>query len=260
MITSEKNPKIQLVRALIERSKERKKHQAFVVEGVRLIEETLNAGWPTELVLIAENLSPRGLALAETFSQSGSIVEEVPLSIMQKLAGTESPQGILAIVKQPQAKTPEKLDFALICDEIRDPGNLGTILRTADAVNVQAVFCSPGTTDPFAPKVVRSGMGAHFHIPILKYSWEEIKKSLQNDKLNTCMATADAAFTLWETNLSKPTAILVGNEAFGPSVQGKALANQGISIPMPGRSESLNAAMAAGILLYEVVRQRNQKF
>ncbi len=123
------------------------------------------------------------------------------------------------------------MDFVLICDGIRDPGNLGTLLRTADAANVQAVFLTDGTTDPFAPKVMRSGMGAHFHLPIFKIAGEEIKIILNKQifPLKVYAASADANQTLWETDLSQPSAILVGNEAFGPTQAGKTLADHGIS-------------------------------
>lgn len=258
MITSDKNPKIQRVRALFERSKERKKQAAFVIEGVRLMEETLLSGWKTDLILISDNLSTRGMSLVDQFREQDAAVEEIPLAMMQKLADTETPQGILAVVNQPSPQVPQRMDFVLICDGIRDPGNLGTLLRTADAANVQAVFLTAGTTDPFAPKVVRSGMGAHFHIPIFKMEGEEIKTILTNQRipLKVYAASADANQSLWETDLKQPSAILVGNEAFGPTQAGKSLADQGISIPMPGKSESLNAAIAASILLFEVVRQR----
>jgi TrmH family RNA methyltransferase len=224
------------------------------------MEEALLSGWKTDLILISDNLSSRGISLVDHFLKQEVSVEEIPLAMMQKLADTETPQGILGIVKQPSLQIPEFMDFVLICDGIRDPGNLGTLLRTADAANVQVVFLTAGTTDPFAPKVVRSGMGAHFHLPIFKMEGEEIKTILANQPfpLKVYAASADANQTLWETDLQQPSAILVGNEAFGPTQAGKTLADQGISIPMPGKSESLNAAIAASILLFEVVRQRKE--
>lgn len=261
MITSDKNPKIQLVRGLIDRSKDRKKHNVFVCEGVRLVEEALLAQWETVFLLISDNLSERGLKLAAIFQEKSIPVEQIPYTMMQKLADTETPQGILAVVKQPVFSPLKQLDFALICDTIRNPGNLGTILRTADAANVQTVFLTPGTTDPFAPKVVRAGMGAHFHIPIIKMDWSELNAYFQklSEPLKIYSASADAETTLWGTNLTQPAAILIGSEAFGPSQPGLEASYQKISIPMPGKSESLNAAVAAGILLFEVVRQRKKE-
>ena len=121
------------------------------------------------------------------------------------------------------------------------------------------VLITPGTTDPFAPKVVRSAMGAHFHIPIQKLSTKDIQAVCKNRQkpLTIYMATADASLTCYQANLKQPTAILVGSEAFGPSEQSDLISDFGISIPMPGKSESLNAAVAASILLFETVRQRS---
>lgn len=225
------------------------------------MEEVFQAEWKTDLILFSENLSERGITLLQKFEQRAACIEEIPFPIMQKLADTETPQGILAIVNIPTPKVPDIMDFVLICDGVRDPGNLGTLLRTAYAANVQAVFLTAGTTDPYAPKVVRSGMGAHFHLPIFKMEGEEIKTILnrQRSPIKVYAASADAQQTLWETDLNQPSAILVGNEAFGPTQAGKTLADQGISIPMPGKSESLNAAIAASILLFEVIRQRQKK-
>lgn len=259
MITSDKNPKISLVRALAERTKDRKKHNAFIVEGVRLMEELFQANWSIQFILYSDSLSERGLQLVNAFGQKGTECDEIPYALMKKLTDTEAPQGILAVVTQPIEKTPEHLDFALICDNIRDPGNLGTILRTAAAADVQMVLITPGTTDPFAPKVVRSAMGAHFHIPIQKLSIKDIHAVCKNrpKPLTIYMATADAGLTCYQANLKQPTAILVGSEAFGPSDQSDFISDFGISIPMPGKSESLNAAVAASILLFETVRQRS---
>lgn len=261
MITSEKNPKIQWIKALISLSKERKKSSAFVVEGVRLLEDAMQSNYFPEIVLYSENLSERGLNLIDIFREKQVPVEEIPIPLMNKIADTESPQGILAVISiRPDVSLPSVLDFVLICDAIRDPGNLGTILRTAAAAGVQIVFISPDTTDPFAPKVVRSAMGAHFHIPIIKLSWTEIQTACyqRSRPLTIYLASADASQIYWETDFTEPSAILIGNEADGAGAQALALADHHLAIPMPGKTESLNAAMAAGILLYEVVRQRSK--
>ncbi len=150
---------------------------------------------------------------------------------------------------------PAKPTFVLVLDSLRDPGNLGTLLRTAAAAGVQAVFLSPGTTDAFAPKVVRSGMGAHFRLPILSLSWEEISARLEG--LNTYWADMEGQVSCWEADFKKPLALIVGGEAEGVSVEARQLAGKSVGIPMPGEAESLNAAIAGAILMFEVVRQRN---
>lgn len=258
MINSEKNQKVQLVRSLIEQHKIRKMNAAFVIEGVRLLEEAFHARWEIKFILFSNNLSARGLELIENCKKDNVIVEEITDKIMEKLTETETPQGIIGVVTQPDHKFPENLNFVLICDGIRDPGNLGTIFRTAAATGVQAIFLTPGTTDPYSPKVVRSGMGAHFFVPIFQISWEEIDMICHHREfpLQIYVSTIDAKDNLWKKDFTKPIAIVVGSEAEGVSEAAIHTGDNFLSIPMPGRTESLNAASAASILLYEVTRQR----
>lgn len=260
MINSDKNQKIQLIRSLIDQPKERKKTSLFVVEGVRLVEDVYRAGWEIKYILFSKSLSPRGKILINNCKERNVTIEEIPESLMEKLADTDSPQGIIAVVAQTEQKISYPLDFVIICDGIRDPGNLGTIFRTAVAAGVQTILLSPGTTDPYSPKVVRSGMGAHFFVPILKLSWEEIKEfcSNQPEPLKIIVSKADTNKIYWQSDFTKPSAIVIGAEAEGVSDNALQMADQFISIPMSGKTESLNAASAASIFLFEVVRQRSQ--
>ncbi len=257
MITSDKNPRIQQVRALMDHAKERKSSSAFVIEGVRLVNEAILAQWDLQWIFYSNNLSDRGLEILATARARNVLVEEIPLQLMANIADTTSPQGILAIAGLPSPKLPESLDFTLICDTIRDPGNLGTILRTAHAAGVQALFLSPGTSDPFAPKVVRAAMGAHFHLPIFRTNWCEIQETCKRTNQKVFLASANSTSYYWQVNLREPSAFIIGGEAEGASAEAKKIATQTITIPMPGQSESLNAAIAAGILLFETVRQRS---
>ena len=166
MITSNQNSKIKLIRALQGRAKERRETGVFLAEGIRLVEEGQSANWPFRFVLHDEVLNERGASLVENLKSSGVECEMVSTSVMKSLSETESPQGILAVLNDFQIPIPGSPNFILIPDQIRDPGNLGTLLRTAAAAGVQAVLLPPETTDAFAPKVVRSGMGAHFHLAI----------------------------------------------------------------------------------------------
>ncbi len=259
MITSDKNPKVQFVRALLDHVKERKEAKAFVVEGVRLVEEALQANSEVPLILFSKNLSERGHILLESFRSKETFVEEIPLQLMTKIADTDVPQGIIAVVSNPELELPQKLDFVLICDQIRDPGNLGTIFRSAHAAGVQSVLLTPGTTDPYAPKVVRSAMGAHFHLPIRKLDWTQISTMChtQSEPLTIFLASAQSSNSYWDCDLKKPAALVIGGEAKGAAEEANLYVDQIISIPMPGQMESLNAAIAAGILLFETVRQRS---
>jgi TrmH family RNA methyltransferase len=172
---------------------------------------------------------------------------------MKSLSDTETPQGILAVLEHNQLSIPDSPNFILIPDRIRDPGNLGTLLRTAAAAGVQAVLLPPETTDAFAPKVVRSGMGAHFHLPIRPMKWEKIRRETQG--LQAYLADMDGT-PCWETDLRGPLALIVGSEAEGASEDARELATQKISIPMSGDMESLNAGIAGSVLMFEVIRQR----
>lgn len=255
MITSNQNSKIKLIRALQGRAKERREAGAFLAEGVRLVEEAANKDWRFETVLYDESLSDRGKLLVGQLKLRGIEVEEVSTTIMKSLSETETPQGILAVLQFSKSPVPSLLNFVLIPDQIRDPGNLGTLLRTAAAAGVQAVLLPPETTDAFAPKVVRSGMGAHFHLPICSMNWEEIAKALKVAGLKAFIADMDGQ-SCWETDLRRPVALIVGGEAEGASESARKLANGIISIPMSGNIESLNAGVAGSVLIFEVVRQR----
>ena len=254
MITSSQNSKIKLVRTLLGRARERREENAFVVEGVRLVEEAVNSNWGLNLVLYDATLSERGRSQVEALTSRGVDVELVSETVMRALSETETPQGLLAVVAFKQLPITNALNFVLIPDQIRDPGNLGTLLRSAAATGVQAVLLPPETTDAFAPKVVRSGMGAHFRLPIRPMNWDEIRA--QTDGLQIYLADMDGT-TCWETDLREPLALIVGGEAEGASEQARKLATQNISIPMAGNVESLNAGVAGSVLVFEVLRQRS---
>ncbi|MBI5824705.1 MAG: RNA methyltransferase [Chloroflexi bacterium] len=255
MITSNHNPKIKLVRALLSRVKDRREAGAFVVEGVRLVEEAANRDWRFETALYDDSLNERGKLLVERLKSRGTEVEEISPSVMKSLSDTESPQGILAILRFSQLTIPNLLNFILIPDQIRDPGNLGTLLRTAAATGVQAVLIPPETTDAFAPKVLRSGMGAHFKLPIHSMSWDEIGQFCESANQRVYLADMDGQ-PCWETDLRQPLALIIGGEAEGASESARKLAAQRVSIPMSGMMESLNAGVAGSVLMFEVVRQR----
>ncbi len=257
MITSNHNPKIKLVRALLGRARDRREAGAFVVEGVRLVEEAVNSNWPMRFVLFDETLSERGKLQVEGLKSLGVDVEEVSPNVMKSMSETETPQGILAVLEFTNLPIPASPNFILIPDQIRDPGNLGALLRSAAATGVQAILIPPETTDAFAPKVLRSGMGAHFKLPIHSMSWDEIEKVVKLESLKVFVADMDGQ-PCWETDLRQPVALVIGSEAEGASESAGKLAHQKISIPMAGEMESLNAGVAGSVLMFEIVRQRIQ--
>ena len=263
MITSSQNPKLKLVRALQGRSKERREEGAFAAEGVRLVEEALAAGWPIRFVLYSSGLSERGQALVEKLKSSEIEVDEVSDDLLQAASETETSQGILAVLELASLPIPASLNFILIPDQIRDPGNLGSLIRSAAAAGIQAVLLPPETTDAFAPKVVRAGMGAHFQLPIHTMDWDEIAQVCKrlpepvegSAKLQVYLADMNGQ-SCWETDFRAPLALIVGGEAEGASKQARELVDTIVSIPMPGEAESLNAGVAGAVLMFEVVRQR----
>jgi RNA methyltransferase, TrmH family len=252
MITSSQNPKLKLVRTLQGRAKERREANAFVVEGVRLVEEAVKADWQFQFVLFSDGLSERGKELVKTLTANQIEVEETSGDLLQNLSETESPQGILAVLPLSNLPIPDSPNFVLIPDQIRDPGNLGTLLRTAAAAGAQAALLPPETTDAFAPKVLRAGMGAHFRLPIHSMAWDEIREQIKD--LQIYLADMNGR-SCWETDLHQPLALIIGSEAEGASEEARKLTAQKIAIPMPGNIESLNAGVAGSVLMFEVLRQ-----
>jgi len=255
MITSSQNSKIKLARALLGRARERRELSAFVAEGVRLVEEAANSNWQFQFALYSDDLSERGIKLIKRLQKRKIDVEQVESRLLQSLSETETPQGVLAVLQLTQLPIPNSLDFILIPDQIRDPGNLGTLLRTAAATGVQAVLLPPETTDAFAPKVVRAAMGAHFRLPIHAMKWDEIEQISKSANVQVFLADMEGT-SCWGTDLRQPLALIIGGEAEGASEKARKLANGQISIPMVGKMESLNAAVAGSVLMFEVVRQR----
>ena len=222
------------------------------------MEEAVDEAWPTDFILFDETLSARGLALVQRLKEKGNLdILQITPDLMAEISDTETPQGVLAVLKRQRLPLAQSPDFILIADGIRDPGNLGTLLRTAEAAAADGVILAPGTVDAFSPKVVRAGMGAHFRLPILDAAWEEIHTLMAG--LPVFLAESGEGLPVWQANFKQPLALLIGGEAFGASSQGQSLTTQKVTIPMPGRAESLNAAIAAGILIAEVLRQRVTK-
>ena len=256
MITSIHNPKIQWIRKLQSQSRARRDERLLIAEGVRLCEEALAAGWSAQTVIYTADLSERGVALLNGFAAQGAALEQVSEQVMRSASDTQTPQGILAVLPQRNLPLPQSLELVFIPDGVRDPGNLGTMLRTAEAAGVSAVILPPGTVDVYAPKVVRAAMGAHFRLPIILLGWDDIGARIQSAGLRLLVATAGTGTPYTQADLSSPLALVIGSEAEGAGQAAHLLADELVQIPMPGQAESLNAAIAAAVLLFESVRQR----
>jgi TrmH family RNA methyltransferase len=256
VITSVQNPKVQWVRRLQAQARLRREEGLFVVEGLRLADELLRAGWPARLVLHTADLGEPGRQTAARLAAGGAALEAVAPHVMEAASDTRAPQGLLVVAAMQSLPLPARLDFVLVLDELRDPGNLGAILRAAAAAGVQAVFLGGESVDPFAPKVLRAAMGAHFRLPIRAMDWDVLRDTLGQAGLQPFLAEAGAGLPYTQADFRQPLALLVGGEAHGPGAAARRLEAAGVHIPMPGGTESLNAAVAAAILIFEVVRQR----
>ena len=256
MITSTSNDKIKLIHALQTQRRAREKEQLFVVEGVRLAEEALHARAAVQLVLHTDTLDPRGRAVINQLARLGASIEAVTPAVMAAVSADQTPPGLLLVLPflTPKFQLPAPLSFVLVLDRIGDPGNLGAMFRTADAAGVEAVFLAPGTVDAYNPKVVRAAMGAHFHVPLVQVNWETLTARLEGMKV--WLAEANEGLPYHQVDWRAPSALLIGSEAEGPSQAALQFATGRVHIPMPGRAESLNAAVAAGILMFEVAKQR----
>ncbi len=255
MITSTANAKVKYVRSL-HRRPVRHREKRFLVEGVRLTEEMMETGQEPVFVFYTGALaaSPRGGALIEATRASTNEVVEVSDPVMAAMAATRAPQGIIAVLPFPEV-APCECPLILVLDRLRDPGNLGTILRSAEAASVGQVIIIKGTVDVFNPKVVRGAMGAHFRLPIsYDRDWNEVGQELEGRQV--LLADPQGSLPYYEVDWAQPTVLIVGGEARGAGREAQQLASATVTVPMQGGAESLNVAVATSIILFEAARQR----
>ena len=241
----------------LRRRRARERQQLFVAEGVRAVEELLRSPLSIRGMLVAPQLAgaSRGSELLDIARRSGAELVEVDEREFASAAETDSPQGILAIGEIPDTKLSDLILPArarlVVLDAVQDPGNVGTILRTAAALDASAVLAMPGTVDLWNAKVVRSAMGALFHRPALMSTWAELDTFRRPNAV--ALWGADAAGTpLDEMTPPARLGILVGNEGAGLTPEGLARVEHRVSLPISSTVESLNVAVATGILLYQL--------
>ena len=253
-ISSSANERVRRVIALKRNARRRFRTGLMVAEGLRLVGELAKSAISPVDVFVTPGFcstDPAATDLIETLSAHAAVFE-VSEGLMREMADTVTPQGILAVVRIPDLPTPGHNRFILIPDQVRDPGNLGTMLRTAWAAGVTQVLLPPGTVDHTNPKVVRSGVGAHFWLPTRKASWDEIWQRV--GRAQVWLAEAHRGQSYDRVDWRGDVAIVIGGEAAGAGQEARSRATC-VQIPMAAGVESLNAATAAAVLLFEVVRR-----
>ncbi len=252
-ISSRDNPLFKQLKKLAESARERRKVAVALLDGVHLVESALQAAIVPQLLVVSESGATRTEVVQ--LRQKLSRVQTAMLTdgLFAEISPVETPSGVLALIETPHLQAPSRPDFALLLEDVQDPGNLGTLLRSAAAAGVQVAWLSAGCADAWSPKVLRAGMGAHFVLAMEeRVNLLEKTASFPGMTMATSLA---ASHSLYELDLTGPVALLAGNEGTGLSAALLVAANTQIRIPMPGRIESLNVAAATSICLFERVRQ-----
>lgn len=254
VISSRDNPLFKHLRQLAQSSRERKKAQQTLIEGIHLVQTYCTAiGKPEALVV--STCGVNNSEIAALIDQYKPLVATVLSDAMfHELSTLDSPVGVLALINTPTQKNiPATMDCCVVLEDIQDPGNLGSILRSAAAANVKHVVLSKGCVFAWSPRVIRAAMGAHFLLDI--YEQQDLPSVLGDFRGKKIAMALRAKSSLYDTDLTGAMALMIGNEGAGLSPALSALADTALTIPMPGKMESLNAAAAAAICLFERVRQ-----
>jgi TrmH family RNA methyltransferase len=225
------------------------------------VADALAANAPLMEVFVDESV-PGARSLGETAARKGVTVVEVTASVIKALSDSTTPQGVVATARLRPAtlpQLPEGVDLVLVLAQVRDPGNAGTLVRSAVAAGAGAVVFTPGTVDPLGPKTARAAAGALFEVPVIGAELDDALAGLRALGFTTIGSDAAAPTGYDEIDLTGRVALVVGNEAWGMGDGAPRVLDRLVSIPMPGRMESLNVAVAGSILLFEAVRQRGRR-
>ncbi len=256
MISSTSNPQVKRLAQLQKKSKARNEEKVFIVEGIRMFAEVPKNR--VEKVYISESLYNKK---KQELDLQGMPVEILSDNVFQHVSDTKTPQGILCIVKQAHYNIEELLQIEnphfMVLDNLQDPGNLGTIVRTAEGAGVDAVFLSKESVDIFNPKTIRSTMGSIYRMPVIYVDdLLELLDTFKKKGIKSYAAHLEGKNSYDQESYEGGTAILIGNEGNGLRDEVSQKADIWVQIPMKGQVESLNAAIAASVLMFEVARQR----
>jgi RNA methyltransferase, TrmH family len=251
-----KHKRVQRLRKLVQRHTARQAERAFVVDSLKVLDAALDAGAAIESIYVppgaADPVIDRALA-------AGVRASELAPGVLERVAGTVTPQPVLAVV--PYVDVPldalRGADLVVVCVDVRDPGNLGTVMRTAEGSGVGGVICCDGSVDVYNPKCVRASAGSLFHVRVVAGGDpREVLATLGEWGLRRLATRPAGGQPYHQADLAGPTAIVLGNEAWGLPVELDGLVDESVTIPMAGRGESLNVGMAAAVLCFEAARQR----
>lgn len=262
VVTSLQNKIVKLA-ASLKSKKKRDESGLFTTEGIRLAEEALHSEWKIDYCLYTGEAKStlRASKLIASLEKSGCKVIEILPNIYEKISDTEQPQGLMLIVEKNNCQIDEFLGkqsmLCVILDGVQDPGNVGTLIRTADATGCDAVLMTKGCADLFSGKTVRASMGSIFHLPVYtELTHTDIISILHKNKIKLITTSLDSSDVYFEADLTGAAAITFGNEGSGVSEELLISSDHRLYIPMIGKAESLNVSAAAAVILYEAVRQR----
>ena len=259
LITSRSNPLVKQIR-LLQQHKQRGASGLFLVEGLHPVGEAVAAGWKIERLVYAPDLltSDFGLRLLDEQSRRGIPLTALSSDLFANVAGKDNPQGLLALVHQRRLPLdylkPERSFLAAACVSPQDPGNVGTILRTLEAVGAAGLFLLDGGVDPYHPSCIRASMGTIFWLPLVQASFEDFVSWARAHGVQLVGSSAHASqdYRTFERS-DRPTVLVLGSEQKGLSPEQLAVCDLSLSLPMRGRASSLNLAVAAGVLLYQMI-------
>lgn len=250
-IESTQNSLVKHWKKLVTTRKEREKTGEFLVEGFHLVEEALKNKDQIIQIIVRE-----GVDLPLLWDIDNVMMVEVTPTVAKEIAETETSQGVFAHCKQKEISREDQLKWRklLLVDAVQDPGNIGTMIRTADAAGIDAVILGKGCADAYNPKTLRSSQGSHFHIPVVRGELEDWIEDLQHNGVKVYGTALQDAIEYTEIKKTDGFALIVGNEGSGIHPQLLSQTDQNVIIPILGQAESLNVAVATGILLYQLGR------
>ena len=258
VISSKDNEIIKKIKSLKEK-KYRDLENSYIIEGIKLVKEAISEGSKIKKIVICEECLESGEIDKDTLYEITKFdVIYVTEKVFKLITDVKTPQGIIAVIEKNNisSKIDYSEDIIIALDGVQDPGNLGTILRTVDSANLKQIILSSNSADPYNPKVVRSTMGAIFRVNIIEVnSLKDTLEEIKRNNFKVMVTSLDTKNSIYDVDYNKK-AIIIGNEANGVSKEIQAIADEKVKIPMLGKTESLNASVATGIMIYEYVRKK----